>query len=113
MLWRIKQLLGDMAPRMDANLLQESFLQYLPASIRMVLTPSAEAFELEPLAQLADRILEASPTPIIATATADQATTTTQLAMQVAQLTERLDKLTSQMAQTINQLTHQQHQSQS
>jgi len=112
-LQRIQQLLGDKAPSMDTTLPRELFLQCLPANIQKVLTPSAEALELEQLAQLADRILEVSPTPIIATATADQTTTTTQLATQVAQLTEQLDKLTSQMAQAINQLTCQQHQSRS
>ena len=95
MLRRIQQLLGDMAPRMDATLLRELFLQHLPSNVRMVLTPSAGALDLDQLA-LADRILEASP-PAISATTADNPNTitTTQLAAKVAQLTERLDKLTS------------------
>ena len=40
---RIQQLLGNMATTMDATLLRELFLQRLPVSVRMVLTPSAEA----------------------------------------------------------------------
>ena len=98
MLRRIQQLLGDMAPRMDAALLRELFLQCLPANVRMVLTPSAEDLGIDQLAQLADQILEASPPSISATSTQQMAQadpTTTQLAAQVMQLAERLDKLST------------------
>ena len=54
MLRRIQQLLGDMAPRMDAALLRELFLQRLPANVCMVLTPSAGDLGIDQLAQLAD-----------------------------------------------------------
>ena len=50
MLRRIQQLLGNMAPTLDATLLRELFLQCLPANVRMVMTPSAEALDLEQLA---------------------------------------------------------------
>ena len=58
-----------MAPRMDAALLRELFLQRLPANVHMVLTPSAGDLSIDQLAQLADRILEASPPSISATST--------------------------------------------
>ena len=99
----IQQLLGSMATTMDATLLRELFLQCLPVNIRMVLTSSAEALNLDQLAQLADRIVETSPTPTIA-ATTD---TTSQLATQVADITKRLDQLTSQMSKTIRSLSKQ------
>ena len=86
---------------MDATLLRELLLQRLPVSIHMVLTPSAEVLNLDQLAQLADRIVETSPTPKIA-ATTD---TTSKLAAQVADLTKRLDQLTSQMSKTISSLS--------
>ena len=68
---RIQQLFGSMATTMDATLLRELFLQRLPVNVRMVLTPSAEALNLDQLAhwQLADRIVETSPTPMIAAGT--------------------------------------------
>ena len=96
----IQQLLGNMATTMDATLLRELFLQRLPFIVRMVLTPSAEALNLDQLAQLANRIVQTSLTPTIA-ATTD---TTSQLAAQVADLTKRLDQLTSQMSKTISSL---------
>ena len=52
-----------MATTMNATLLREPFLQRLPVNVRMVLTPSAEALNLDQLAQLADRIVETSPCP--------------------------------------------------
>ena len=52
---------------MDATFLRQLFLQRLPANIRMVLTPSAGDLNLKQLAQLADQIMEASPTLTIAT----------------------------------------------
>ena len=109
MLRRTQELLGDMAPRMDAVLLRELFLQRLPANVHIVLTPSTGDLSIDQLAQLVDRILEAS-VPSISPNSTQQMTqadpTTTQLAAQVTQLAERLDKLTNQMAKTINQLTH-------
>ena len=108
---RIQQLLGGTVTIED-TLLRELFLQRLPPNVRMVLTPSASALNLNQLAELADRILEASPTPTVAATNCD-GTTTTQLATQVAQLTERLDKLTSQMTKTINHLTRHRRQSRS
>ena len=94
---RIQQLLGDKATTMDATFLRELFLQRLPANVRMVLTPSAGDLDLEQLAQLADRIVEASPTPTIAATD-----TTTQWTAQVTELTRRLDELTTQMASAVN-----------
>ena len=67
--------------------------------------PSAEALNLDQLAQLADRIVKTSPTPTIA-ATTD---TTYQQAAQVADLTKRLDQLTSQMFKTISSLSRRSH----
>ena len=94
LLRHIQQLLGDKANTMDATFLRELFLQRLPPNVRMVLTPSAGDLNLEQLAQLADRIMEASPTPTIA------ATNTTD--PQVTELTRRLDELATQMSKAVN-----------
>jgi len=87
---RIQQLLGDKAETMDATIMRELFLQRLPANVRMVLTPSAGALNLDQLAQLADRIVEASPTSTVAAAEC----TTANLTAQVNDLSKRLDELT-------------------
>ena len=99
---RIQQLLGSMATTMDPTLLGELFLQRLPPNVRMVLTPSAAALSLEQLAQLADRIVEASPTP----ATISAVDTHSQLTTQVMELSKRLDQLTNQMSGAINNITN-------
>ena len=92
----IQQLLGNMAGTVDPTLLRELFLQRLPTNVRMVITPSAGALSLDQLAQLADRIVEASPTPTIATTN-----TTAQLTDQVSELTRRLEDLSTQMSKSI------------
>jgi len=86
---QIQQLLGGMTVILDTTLLQELFLQQLPPNVRMVLTPSATDLNIEQLAQLADRIFEASPTPTIAATD-----THAQLTAQVSDLTKCLDQLT-------------------
>ena len=63
---RIQQLLGDKADLMHTTIMRELFLQRLTSNVRIVLTPSAAALKLDELAQLADRIVEASPTLMIA-----------------------------------------------
>ena len=93
---RIQQLLGNMAGTVDPTLLRELFLQRLPTNVRMVITPSAGALSLDQLAQLADRIVEASPTPTIATTN-----TTAQLTDQVSELTRRLEDLSTQMSKSV------------
>ena len=98
LLRHIQQLLGDKLNTMDATFLRELFLQRLPSNVRMVLTPSAGDLNLDQLAQLADRIMEASPLPTIAATTS----TTDQLTAQVSTLTKRLDELSMQMSKAVN-----------
>ena len=83
---------------MDESFMRELFLQRLPTNVRMVITPSAAALNLEALAQLADRTVETSPTTTIAaTNTPDQL-----LTAQVSKLTRRLEDLSTQMAKVVN-----------
>ena len=100
-LWRIQQLLGVKAATMDTTFLRELFLQRLPANVHMVLIPSAGDLNLEQLAQLADWIMETSPTLTIAT-NQTSTDTTTQLTTQVNELTCHLDELTTQLASAVN-----------
>ena len=90
-----------MTTTMDAALLRELFLQRLPPNVRMVLTPSAAVLSLEQLAQLADPIVEASPTP----ATISAVNTHSELTTQVMELSKRLDQQTNQMSGAINNIT--------
>ena len=87
---RIQQLLGDKAETMDATIMRELFLQCLPANVRMVLTPSAGALNLDRPAQLADCIVEASPTLTVAATES----TSTNLTAQVSDFSKHLDELT-------------------
>ena len=96
-LWHMQQLLGNMAGTVDTTLLREIFLQRLPINVRMVITPSAGALNMDQLAQLADHIMEASPTPTIATTN-----TTAQLTDQVSELTRRLEDLSTQMSKAVS-----------
>ena len=80
--------------------MRELFLQRLLPNVRMALTQSAEAMNLEQLAQLADRIIKTSPTPII-TATNASA----QLIAQVTDLTRHLDQLTTQITSAVNAIS--------
>jgi len=88
---------------MDAEIMRELLLQRLPANIKMVFTPLAGEINLDKLAQLADRIVEASPMRTIAATEAD--TTTSQLTAQVNELVKCLDELTSTLTSHVNNFT--------
>ena len=64
LLRRMQQLLGDTAAATDRTFVRGLFIQRLPANIRMVLASAADSTSLEDLAHLADRIVEAAPSPI-------------------------------------------------
>ena len=62
----MQQLLGDSAAATDSAFVRGLFLQRLPANVRMVLASTADSTSLEDLAHLADRIVDAAPSPISA-----------------------------------------------
>jgi hypothetical protein len=64
LLRRMQQLLGDSAAATDNTFVRGLFIQRLPASVRMVLASAADSTSLEDLAHLADRIVEAAPSPV-------------------------------------------------
>ena len=64
LLRRMQQLLGDTTAATDRTFVRGLFIQRLPANIRMVLASAADSTSLEDLAHLADRIVEAAPSPI-------------------------------------------------
>jgi len=80
--------------------MRELFLQRVPSNIRMILTPSATDLNVDQLAQLAERIVEALPTPTIATADDP----TAHLKAQVHDLNKRFDELTSTLESTTHNL---------
>ena len=83
-----------MAGMVDVTLLREMFLQHLPTNVRMVNTLSAGALNMDQLVQLANRIVEVSPTPTT--------NTTAQLTDQVSELTRWLEDLSTQMSKAIS-----------
>ena len=63
----------------------------------MVITPSAGALNIDELAQLANRIVDTSPTLTIAATN-----TTAQLTDQVSELTRWLEELSTQLLKAVN-----------
>ena len=66
LLHRMQQLLGDRAAVTDSAFVRELFLQRLPASVRVVLASATDNTSLEDISQLANRIMEALPSPLVA-----------------------------------------------
>lgn len=93
----IQQPLGNMTVTMDAILMQELFLQRMTPNVRMVITPSAAALTLDQPTQLADQIVEASPTSTIAATD-----TNTQLTTQVTNLRHRPEECAIALFSTTN-----------
>ncbi|KFD50247.1 hypothetical protein M513_08875 [Trichuris suis] len=61
LLRRMQQLLGSSARSVDDALFHGLFLQCLPSSVRMILASSSETVNVQSLAEIADKILEATP----------------------------------------------------
>lgn len=64
LLRKMQQLLGDSAAATDSGFVRGLFLQRLPANVRMVLASAPDSASLEDLADLADRVVEAAPSPL-------------------------------------------------
>ena len=96
----IQQVLESMTRMVDVTLLWELFLQQLPTNIRMVITLSAGALNLNQLAQLADHIRSGGFT-YSNHYYHQQSNTTAQLTDQVSELTRRVEDLTSQMSKAV------------
>ena len=60
LLRHMRQLLGEKPPLVGDNLLTHLFVNRLPANIRVVLASSIDSMPLDKIAQLADKMLEAS-----------------------------------------------------
>lgn len=61
LLRRMQQLLGE--NKLDENLFKQLFVQRLPTNAQLVVAPSLDKLDLEGLANIADKILEVSPSP--------------------------------------------------
>ncbi|KFD47973.1 hypothetical protein M514_11150 [Trichuris suis] len=62
----MQQLLGRSAMSVDDALFCELFLQRLPSSVRRILASSSETVNVQSLAEIADKILEATPAHVAA-----------------------------------------------
>ena len=63
----MQQLLGDKATTIDLSFLRELFIQRLPPNVRMVLA-STDKMTLTKLAELADKVVEATTLEFTSTA---------------------------------------------
>uniref|UniRef100_A0A5S6QJ04 DUF7041 domain-containing protein n=1 Tax=Trichuris muris TaxID=70415 RepID=A0A5S6QJ04_TRIMR len=64
LLRHMQQLLGNKTWSVDDALFRELLLQRLPSSVRMILASSIETMSVQTLAEIADRILEVTPTTV-------------------------------------------------
>ena len=65
LLCKMQQLLGDSTAATDSTFVRGLFLQRLPVNVRMVLASAPDSASLEDLAKLADRVVEAAPSPLV------------------------------------------------
>ena len=61
LLRRMQQLLGE--NKLDEDLFKQLFVQRLPTNAQLVVAPSLDKLDIEGLANIADKILEVSPSP--------------------------------------------------
>ena len=87
----MQQLLGDKATTIDQSFLRELFIQPLPPNVRMVLA-STDKMTLTKLAELTDKVVEA--TTLEFTSTASQPTVSPiSILPELSQLQEEIDHL--------------------
>ncbi|PIK61894.1 hypothetical protein BSL78_01225 [Apostichopus japonicus] len=91
LLRRMYQLLGDQS--LETSILKQLFLQRLPTNVQLILASTSEQVDIHGLASLADKILEVTPSPVVA-AVVDSAPTIA-ATLQVAQTSLSPDNLIS------------------
>ncbi|PIK36447.1 hypothetical protein BSL78_26725 [Apostichopus japonicus] len=64
LLRRMYQLLGDQ--QLESSILKQLFLQRLPTNVQLILASTSEQVDIHGLASLADKILEVTPSPVVA-----------------------------------------------
>lgn len=110
LLRRMQQLLGDR--QLEPSILKQLFIQRLPTNVQLILASSSDTVNIDGLAAIADKIMEATPVPLpitevqppqlpIAAATAQPATSpdTASLHELVAKLTLQVQDLTMKVAE--------------
>ena len=88
------QLLGDKTPTaMDDVLFRELFLQCLPTTVRMVLTPSPPTTSMDELASLVDHVIETQlvANPAVSTINSTTSAELVQLQEEVQHLKQSLN----------------------
>ena len=112
LLRRMKQLLGD--GKLEERILKQLFLQRLPQTVQLILASTSDAVNIEQLADIADKIVEAAIPPVSSIATVSThpqvaaaaavpppvpPSEIQQLQMQVQQLTLQVQQLSSNMTE--------------
>lgn len=123
LLRRMQQLLGE--NKLDENLFKQLFVQRLPTNAQLVVAPSLDKLDLEGLANIADKILEVSPSPAPPPTTVaavslpkpppshqhtddtdDLRRLVSQLSLQVAKLSEKVTELSERRSRSPQRRTY-------
>ena len=104
LLRRMQQLLGD--NKLDAKLFKQLFVQRLPTNAQLVVAPSLDKLDIEGLANIADKILEVSPSSApVAAVSLPTPSPTTQATADTDDLRQLVSQLTLQVAKLSEQVT--------
>ena len=100
LLRKMQQLLGE--NKLEESILKQLFLKRLPSNLQLILASTSEAVNITQLADLADKIVEASEPAASAMSTFPTLPNPaiTALQVQVEQLASQVQALTCQLAQT-------------
>ncbi|KAJ8043655.1 hypothetical protein HOLleu_10849 [Holothuria leucospilota] len=97
LLRRMHQLLGDR--QLESSILKQLFVQRLPTNVQLILASLSDTVDIESLATIADKIVEANPTQTPVTCCCCHSTDTVALHELVSKLTLQVQELTTKVSE--------------